>query len=155
MTQATSNQGPASSFRLIYRSRCLIPAEERRAELGGLFSQARSSNKAQDVTGALLCADDVFVQVLEGQESVVRRLFSHIAEDPRHDEVALVDADQVAERVFSRWAMAEVAAEGEDDVALIAHPDGIAPAAGRRTTAEQDQVLERMRVVARGGASVL
>jgi hypothetical protein len=33
---------------------------------------------------------------------------------------------------------------------LIAHSDGIHAAAGRRTTPEQDQLLDRMREVARG-----
>ena len=38
--------------------------------------------------------------------------------------------------------MAKVAEDGEPDIPLIAHTDGISPAAGRGTTAEQEQVLE-------------
>jgi len=53
-----------------------------------------------------------------------------------------------AERVFARWSMAKVAGDGEPDIPLIAHVDGISPAAGRRTTSEQDRLLDVMREAA-------
>jgi len=49
--QATS---PDRVFRLIYRSRNTIPAQDRKVALGKLFGQARSRNKSQHITGALL-----------------------------------------------------------------------------------------------------
>lgn len=140
----------ADAFRLIYRSHNLIPAEARKRDLGVLFSTARSHNKAVDVTGALLCSDDVFVQVLEGPEESVRSLFDHISGDPRHDSVSVIESGYVGPRAFSRWAMAEVGDEGEADIPLIAHRDGISPSAGRRTTEEQEALLEIMRDAARG-----
>ena len=42
--------------------------------------------------------------------------------------------------MFPRWAMARVSADGEPAIWLIAHQDGISPAAGRGTTPEQEQV---------------
>ena len=51
-------------YRLIYRSRSVIPEHERRAELGRLFSAARSHNKKRQITGALLLLGDCFVQTL-------------------------------------------------------------------------------------------
>src|SRR5205823_2953007 len=71
-------QDPGSVFRLMYRSHSLIPAGGRKAELGLLFTQARSQNKARGLTGALLVSDDWFVQVLEGEEQTVRALFARI-----------------------------------------------------------------------------
>lgn len=56
------------SFRLIYRSRDLIPSDRRKTELGELFSAARSNNKKKGITGALLVSDDWFVQTLEGEQ---------------------------------------------------------------------------------------
>jgi hypothetical protein len=152
MTDATRQTGPAGAFHLVYRSRSRIPEEGRKQELGKLFAGARSHNKQLHVTGALLCSGDCFVQVLEGEEAVVRRLFALIATDPRHDSVDLLETGPVEERAFSRWAMAEVGGEGEPDVPLIAHRDGIAPAAGRRTTPEQERMLDVMREAARGFA---
>lgn len=149
MKDEVPSSGSDSTFRLIYRSRNLIPADRRKAELGVLFGVARSNNKRQHITGALLLADDTFVQVLEGEETAVRALFDRIAGDSRHDSVSLLETGEVESRVFSRWAMAKVAEDGEPDIPLIAHTDGISPAAGRRTTPEQDGLLDVMRAAAR------
>ncbi|MGL5819533.1 MAG: BLUF domain-containing protein [Phycicoccus sp.] len=135
-------------FRLLYRSSSLLPTASRAAELGRLFSQARAHNKAVGVTGALLLDDATFVQVLEGDEGVVRELYETIAADPRHEAVELLETDPDAERVFGRWSMARVSADGSPDIPLIAHVDGIAPAASRGTTSSQESVLARMRQAA-------
>lgn len=45
MDEVTPDGGSGPSFRLIYRRRNLIPAGQRKAELGTLFSAARSNNK--------------------------------------------------------------------------------------------------------------
>ncbi len=138
-------------FRLMYRSRIRIPVQTRKAQLGEIFSIARSNNKRLDVTGALLLSEHWFVQVLEGAEDAVRGLYAAIEADPRHDTVTLVETTPEDGRIFGRWAMAKVATdEHEPDMPLIAHADGIHAAAGRRTTPEQDQLLDRMRAVARG-----
>ncbi len=150
MTAADAS--PGSVFQLIYRSSSRIAPDARKRELGALFSIARSRNKERQITGALLCTDDAFVQLLEGDETAVRSVFDHIAHDERHDSVLLLASGLVPERVFSRWAMAEVAEDGESDTPLIAHTDGISPAAGHRTTPEQDRVLGLMRAAARGPA---
>lgn len=142
-------------FRLVYRSRDLIPPEQRRAELGRLFTQARSNNKQQHITGALLVEGDWFVQTLEGEEEAVRSLYEHIATDPRHEGVALLQARPVQQRVFARWAMAMVAADGEPDIPVIAHTDGLARAARRGdATPEQEAVLSFMREAPKGAAMV-
>lgn len=146
----TAPRSDEQVFRLLYRSHDRIPPEHRKAELGSLFGVARSNNKQQRITGALLVADGHFVQVLEGEEAAVRALFARISADPRHDEVELVETTLLADRVFARWAMAEVGVDGADDVPLIAHTDGIAPAAGHRSTPEQSAVLSTMRAVAAG-----
>lgn len=139
----------AAIFRLMYQSRSRIPLNRRKEELGALFSAARSNNKKQHITGALLLSEDNFVQVLEGDESEVRGLFAGIERDPRHEQVTVLQAQPVPDRVFARWAMAKVAADGEADLPLIADRSGIAPAAGRGTTPEQESVLDVMRVAAR------
>ena len=135
----------ADTFRLMYRSRNLIPVEDRRTELGLLFSQARSNNKGRAISGALLVYGDWFVQVLEGEELAVRDLLERISGDPRHEAVTVLESGPVGSRVFARWAMARVSDGGQPDIPLIAHADGISPAAGRGTTPEQDAVLDVMR----------
>lgn len=141
----------STTFRLMYRSRSLMSPASRRAELGELFSIARSNNKKSHITGALLLSNEWFVQTLEGEERSVRALFERIATDDRHAAVELLEAESTPEPVFARWAMAEVAAGEAPDVPLIAHEKGIAKAAPRGdATAEQEAVLKVMREAARG-----
>jgi Sensors of blue-light using FAD len=152
MDEATRDSGSGPSFRLIYRSRNLIPAGQRKTELGTLFSAARSNNKKQHICGALLVSGDWFVQALEGDEAAVRALFAGIEGDPRHDNVSVLQTGAVPEPVFARWAMAEVSADGQPDIPLIAHVDGISPAASRGTTPAQEAVLDVMRAATRDDA---
>ena len=149
MTDPTPSSATEQTFRLMYRSRDLIPADRRKVELGHLFTEARSNNKKRGITGALLLSEDRFVQVLEGDEDAVRALFTHIERDGRHDSVSVLESGMVARRLFARWAMAKVAEDGEPDIPLIAHVEGISPAAGRGTSPEQDEVLDAMRNAAR------
>ena len=139
------DSGPV--FRLIYRSRSRIGAAERKHQLGEIFSVARSSNKKLGVTGALLITDDEFVQTLEGAEPAVRELYAKISKDKRHEHLEVLDSGDVSERVFGRWAMAKVAAEGEPDIPLLTNVDkgGISPAQPRPTTEAQETVLDVMR----------
>jgi len=145
MSSAAPTPGPESTFRLIYRSRNKIPADQRKAELGRLFTAARSNNKRQHITGALLIQGDWFAQVLEGNEVAVGALFADIEIDPRHEDVSVIESGQAGARAFARWAMARVSADGQPDIPLIAHEDGISPAAGRGTTPDQEAILDIMR----------
>jgi Sensors of blue-light using FAD len=137
-------------FRLIYKSRSQVPADKRDIELGNIFRVARAKNAAQGITGALLLYDDWFAQTLEGDEAAVRSLFARIQQDPRHDAVQVREEGMVATRVFSRWAMAKVGEHGEPDIPLLATTNGVAEAAGRASTPEQDRVLAVMRETTRG-----
>jgi hypothetical protein len=129
---ASTGSGPV--FRLVYRSHLRIPDHQRKAELGAIFSTARSKNKHRGVTGALLVWGENVVQTLEGDEQTVRDLYRTI------------------ERVFGKWSMARVSDEDQPDIPLLMDRDkgGITPAARRPTTPEQDAVLDSMRDQVRG-----
>lgn len=148
MTDTSTSAETAQPFRLIYRSHNRIPADQRKSELGAIFSVARSQNKKADITGALLISGDWFVQALEGDETAVRSLYDHIAKDKRHERVSVIDASHVDERVFSRWSMARVSdEEDKPDIPLLMNVNkgGASPAAPRPTTPEQEAVLAVMR----------
>lgn len=150
MSDTTDGAGahPGETFRLMYLSHDLIDTENRKRALGALFSQARSNNKRHDITGALLVSGDTFIQTLEGEEQVVRQVYETIRQDDRHDGVELLDSGMVPERVFGHWSMARVSEDGEPDIPLIAHTDGISPAAGRRISPAAAEVLDVMRQAA-------
>ena len=152
MSSPAPTPGPESTFRLIYRSRNNIPADQRKAEFGRLFTAARSNNKRQHITGALLIQGDWFAQVLEGNEVAVSALFADIKMDPRHEDVSVIESGPAGSRAFARWAMARVSADGQPDIPLIAHEDGISPAASRGTTPDQEAILDVMRRATRTDA---
>ena len=149
MSLAPAVPSPQDVFRLIYRSRNLMPPERLKVGLGALFSKARSNNSERQITGALLVVEDRFVQALEGEEAAVRSLYAVIENDARHEDVTLVEAGPVLGRVFSRWAMAKVSVDGEPDIPLLSNKNGITVAADRRTTPDQDALLQTMRDAAR------
>lgn len=145
------SEDPGPSFRLIYRSHNRIPVDQRKAELGAIFSVARSQNKQADITGALLIRGDWFVQTLEGEEQAVRALYEHIVKDKRYERISVIAAEVVEARVFSRWSMAKVSEDDKPDIPLLMNRDkgGISPAGGRPATSEQESVLDVMREAAR------
>ena len=138
-------------FRLTYKSRLRVPQHDRKAELGAIFSTARSKNTRAGITGALLVWEDHIVQSLEGDEETVRALYDVIERDPRHDRVEVIGTETAA-RVFGRWSMARVTEDDEPDIPLLMNRDkgGISPAARRATTPEEDVALDAMREHVRG-----
>lgn len=87
---------------LIYRSR---PFGFDRAMLAGILVQARRNNARDDITGALVCRHDLYIQLIEGPEPAIDALYSRIAADNRHDDVRLALSETVSERMFPEWEM--------------------------------------------------
>jgi hypothetical protein len=139
---------PESVFRLIYSSHSTIEPDRARGELGQIFDTARRNNRELGVTGALVVADDWFAQTLEGEESVVRKLYEHIATDSRHEQVKLLEAADVDDRTFARWAMARVSEDGGPDIRLLSNAKAgkiVEAGADHHISPEQESLLAFMR----------
>lgn len=87
---------------LIYRSQ---PFGFDEAMLAGILSSARRNNPRADITGALICRHDLYLQLIEGPPAAIDALYERIAQDDRHCEVRLLLKEDVTERVFPAWAM--------------------------------------------------
>jgi len=87
---------------LIYRSR---PFGFDEAMLAGILLSARRNNCRDDITGALICRHDMYLQLIEGPPALIDALYARIAADDRHDEVRLLLTDEIGERMFPAWAM--------------------------------------------------
>jgi hypothetical protein len=73
--------------------------------LTGILAVARKNNERDRITGALICREDLYLQLLEGGETEVVQAFERIVRDSRHTQVTrrwFADADA---RLFSDWAM--------------------------------------------------
>lgn len=71
-----------------------------------LLMQARALNERQHITGALVYGDGQFMQVMEGEEAVIKTLYERIVQDPRHHNVRKLAEGPIAMRSFTQWSMA-------------------------------------------------
>ena len=87
---------------LIYTSR---PFGFDNATLNAILIEARANNPKQQITGALICRADMYLQLLEGDAASVDKTFRHISRDDRHLEVRMLYRKPATRRLFPDWAM--------------------------------------------------
>lgn len=75
------------------------------AMLNGILMDSRRNNLRDDVTGALICRADAYLQLIEGPETAIRDAYARIASDNRHANVDFLFGEPVTDRVFPGWAM--------------------------------------------------
>ena len=94
--------------RLLYASRAANGVDA--DALASILRQSKEHNPKVGVTGVLcFCASSrTFMQVLEGGRNAVSGLYNHIAQDARHDDVALLSYEEIGERSFASWSMGQV-----------------------------------------------
>ena len=79
-----------------------------------ILVQSRSNNEKQQITGVLCAGGGHFVQVLEGKECDLIRLYSKIMDDPRHHDCAIIGIAPIDERMFDKWSMGYIEKSSED-----------------------------------------
>lgn len=88
---------------LIYRSQLNLSC--RSAELRALVERARIRNTNQNITGVLLSNGSDVMQILEGSEESVVKLFHKIRDDQRHSGVVELMRDYGPRRRFNNAGM--------------------------------------------------
>jgi hypothetical protein len=83
-------------------------------ELGKILEQSRSNNEKKRITGVLCVGGGHFVQVLEGRECDLIRLYCKIIDDPRHHDCVIIGIAPISERMFDQWSMGFVQKSSED-----------------------------------------
>ena len=87
---------------IIYAS---TPCGFSEGDLDHILIKSRYNNDKNNITGALLCRDDLYLQYLEGPEKEIDLTFSKITEDDRHTEIQLLKSGMSTRRLFANWAM--------------------------------------------------
>jgi len=87
---------------LIYRSQ---PFGFDNLMLAGILTVARRNNPRHDITGALICRHDLYLQLIEGPAASIEALYARISVDDRHTDVQLLLTEDVSARMFPTWAM--------------------------------------------------
>lgn len=104
ISPTTPSSNPASTlFQLVYVSSALVPFS--RSQLTALLEKSRGNNAKIGISGLLLYHDGNFMQLLEGDESVVRTTHARIVGDPRHTGCITLVQKAVATRTFPDWTM--------------------------------------------------
>ncbi|MBN2858102.1 MAG: BLUF domain-containing protein [Candidatus Delongbacteria bacterium] len=88
---------------LIYASRSEKGITEK--DILDILKFARKNNKAVNVTGMLLFDSGSFLQVLEGDEEELNKLFKTISKDKRHTDIVKIVNEAIPERKFKDWSM--------------------------------------------------
>ena len=73
--------------------------------LTGILASARRNNLRDGITGALICREDLFIQMLEGPKDLVIATFARIRRDDRHTDITTLRNGDIEARLFPEWAM--------------------------------------------------
>ena len=106
---------------LIYISRAVGP--QTTTVTTQILETARAFNKSHDLTGLLCQGQGLYVQVLEGERSVVNSLYRRIAADSRHVDAEIVLFGEIKNRQFKDWSMALVNLSIDDPMVTMKHPE--------------------------------
>ncbi|MGM0551957.1 MAG: BLUF domain-containing protein [Bacteroidota bacterium] len=74
-------------------------------ELNELLTTIRKKNSANEITGLLLYNNSTFIQVIEGAEETLHRVFEKIRKDVRHTNVVILMEEPIQQRTFPGWYM--------------------------------------------------
>ena len=72
----------------------------------------------------MLCqGKGLYVQVLEGERSIVNSLYRRIVADNRHEHTEIVSFTDISSRQFGAWSMALVSLSVDDPMVTMKHPE--------------------------------
>jgi hypothetical protein len=75
------------------------------ATLQTILDVARKCNARDNVSGALVCRQDIYLQLLEGSLEAVNATYMRICGDDRHVGIKKLVSRRASKRFFSNWAM--------------------------------------------------
>ena len=90
-------------IRLLYFSQTKQDVSEDQVQ--NILTVARKRNAELNITGVLLRGGGMFLQVLEGPEQAVLKLYVKILDDSRHRDSRIVYITPVKDRLFGNWSM--------------------------------------------------
>jgi hypothetical protein len=75
------------------------------AMLAGILVRSREKNRQAQITGALICRQDLYLQLIEGPETAIDAAFGRIVKDDRHLAVKVLLSRIADQRMFPEWEM--------------------------------------------------
>jgi len=91
-------------YQLAYVSLSRSPLDQ--TTLSDILEVSERNNARDQITGVLMYHDQLFFQVLEGEQAAVEDCYNRrIYHDPRHFGLSISWSDSVETRTFSGWLM--------------------------------------------------
>lgn len=89
---------------IIYTSTCDHTFTD--GELIDLLNKSKLNNKANGITGILICSNKNVFQVIEGTEESLNKLYVKLEDDTRHHSLIKLADKPIPYRSFTEWTMA-------------------------------------------------
>jgi hypothetical protein len=105
-------------WQLLYSSAQAYEMET--ADMVKLLFDARAFNRENGITGLLLYHEGRFMQLIEGDQHEIQRLYRRIAQDSRHRDVILEVNAPADQRLFPQWQMGYADAPEMDGLPALA-----------------------------------
>ena len=78
-------------------------------DIDQIVETSQANNPDRNVTGMLMASGDLFYQLLEGPKDQIDTLYARIYEDPRHEQIVLLESEVGNfERICPDWAMQKI-----------------------------------------------
>jgi hypothetical protein len=90
-------------IRILYLSQSAHDLADQQVQL--ILESSRRNNPGLGLTGVLVYGGGLFIQVLEGPDNSVLRMYSKILDDKRHGDCQIVHISPTNERIFQKWSM--------------------------------------------------
>jgi hypothetical protein len=89
--------------------------------MDAILASSRKNNPANGITGVLCTNNYIFLQMLEGGRKEVNETYNRIAADKRHQDVQILDFEEITERKFAVWSMGKVSFDRVNMAILLKH----------------------------------
>ena len=73
--------------------------------LTDIYDISQKNNSESGITGCLLVGSNSYLQLFEGPDSAVKKLYSKIKMDSRHKKLKKLFEQHIEEKLFSSWSM--------------------------------------------------
>ena len=107
--------------RILYVSRAVGP--QTGTVTAGILAAAQAHNATHGVSGVLCQGQGLYLQVLEGERSVINRLYAQLLQDRRHQDVQMLAFEEISQRRYPEWTMTHVRLPDDDAMIRMQHPE--------------------------------
>ncbi|MEM8867158.1 MAG: BLUF domain-containing protein [Verrucomicrobiota bacterium] len=130
-------------YQIIYISAAVHSFAEH--DLEELLRKTQIKNKERGITGIILYVEGNIIQIIEGEKTVVKALFTKIESDPRHRHVILMAKQPISKRDFPMFSMGfKPAGKEEFDDSIPGFLDAVAR--GRLAKKDLEGLSNRVKI---------